>query len=150
MGNAEPGWYDDGTGRQRWWDGTRWSGHVADLSGPEVELLSEEAPAAKPGWYDDERGRWRWWDGSGWTTKTRFIGEHHSLAGITVSGAWIHFGDASQPIAGVVATYKSSGEIIIDGVQARWHAQADVQQESRARAFVEWVNSVSRHYDERR
>lgn len=23
------GWYDDGSGRQRWWDGTRWTEHVA-------------------------------------------------------------------------------------------------------------------------
>lgn len=152
MGNAEPGWYDDGTGRQRWWDGERWSGHVADMSGPEVALHTDESarPKAKPGWYDDQHGRLRWWDGSQWTAKTRFIGEHHSFAGVTVSGPWIHYGDASQPIAGVVATYKSSGEITIDGFEARWHAQAPAQQDSSARDFVDWVNSVSRHYDERR
>ena len=24
-----PGWYDDGTGRQRWWDGVQWTDHFA-------------------------------------------------------------------------------------------------------------------------
>ncbi len=24
-----PGWYDDGTGRQRWWDGVQWTSHYA-------------------------------------------------------------------------------------------------------------------------
>ncbi len=25
MGNAQAGWYDDGAGRQRWWDGEKWT-----------------------------------------------------------------------------------------------------------------------------
>ena len=32
-GTIEPGWYDDGSGRHRWWDGTRWTGDHVDLSG---------------------------------------------------------------------------------------------------------------------
>ncbi|KAA0959401.1 DUF2510 domain-containing protein [Microbacterium sp. ANT_H45B] len=32
------GWYDDGSGRQRWWDGTQWTEHFAPLAA--------EAPAA--------------------------------------------------------------------------------------------------------
>lgn len=27
---AEAGWYDDGSGRQRWWDGQQWTDRVAD------------------------------------------------------------------------------------------------------------------------
>lgn len=27
---AAPGWYNDGSGRQRWWDGAQWSAHFAD------------------------------------------------------------------------------------------------------------------------
>lgn len=27
---AAPGWYDDGTGRQRWFDGNMWTNHYAD------------------------------------------------------------------------------------------------------------------------
>lgn len=27
---AAPGWYDDGTGRQRWFDGTAWTNQYAD------------------------------------------------------------------------------------------------------------------------
>jgi hypothetical protein len=29
--SAPPGWYDDGTGRQRWWDGMRWTDHYAQV-----------------------------------------------------------------------------------------------------------------------
>lgn len=25
MGNAQAGWYDDGQGRKRWWDGEKWT-----------------------------------------------------------------------------------------------------------------------------
>ena len=25
MGNAQAGWYDDGSGQQRWWDGEKWT-----------------------------------------------------------------------------------------------------------------------------
>jgi hypothetical protein len=28
--SAAAGWYDDGTGRQRWWNGTAWTDHYAD------------------------------------------------------------------------------------------------------------------------
>ncbi|WP_228528726.1 DUF2510 domain-containing protein [Microbacterium sp. UFMG61] len=34
------GWYDDGSGRQRWWDGEQWTEHVA----PVVETPATEAP----------------------------------------------------------------------------------------------------------
>jgi len=28
------GWYDDGSGRQRWWDGTQWGQYAAETSSP--------------------------------------------------------------------------------------------------------------------
>lgn len=125
MGNAEAGWYDDGTGLQRWWDGTKWTEHYADMSGSRVELHSDAPvaiPAAyadaastvavAPGWYDDKRGRVRWWDGHRWSSKTRSSPTAHSFAGITVDGGWIHYLDASQPAAGVFATYETAGAIV--------------------------------------
>ncbi|UFS59064.1 DUF4041 domain-containing protein [Subtercola endophyticus] len=30
MANAAAGWYDDGSGRQRWWDGTQWTEYFQD------------------------------------------------------------------------------------------------------------------------
>ena len=29
MTTTPPGWYDDGHGAMRWWDGARWTEHVA-------------------------------------------------------------------------------------------------------------------------
>lgn len=35
--NPAPGWYDDGSGRQRWWDGTAWGPFAtAQASSPEA------------------------------------------------------------------------------------------------------------------
>lgn len=31
--NPEPGWYDDGTGRQRWFDGTEWGQYAQSFCG---------------------------------------------------------------------------------------------------------------------
>lgn len=31
--STPPGWYDDGSGRQRWWDGTQWTDHYLDEQG---------------------------------------------------------------------------------------------------------------------
>jgi hypothetical protein len=106
---AEPGWYDDGTGAMRWWDGSRWTEHYADF-GFGVELRTGPAPASSPtaaGWYDDGRGRMRWWDGRRWTAQSRFSGGEQSYAGVVVDGRWIHLGELSQPIAGVVAVVDS-------------------------------------------
>jgi hypothetical protein len=33
---AVSGWYDDGSGRQRWWDGSMWTPHYADQQGQHV------------------------------------------------------------------------------------------------------------------
>lgn len=55
---APAGWYDDGSGRLRWWDGQMWTEHYYAAS-PRV--------AAPAGWYDDGSGQQRWWDGQDWT-----------------------------------------------------------------------------------
>lgn len=33
MSDVAPGWYDDGGGAMRWWDGSAWTEHVADTGG---------------------------------------------------------------------------------------------------------------------
>lgn len=50
---APPGWYDDGSGLRRWWDGTAWS-----------ERYEQKPP---PGWYPFDPQRQRYWDGQAWT-----------------------------------------------------------------------------------
>jgi hypothetical protein len=42
-----PGWYDDGTGQTRWWDGAAWTQHVAPVAEPVVES-APAAPEAAP------------------------------------------------------------------------------------------------------
>lgn len=41
------GWYDDGSGRQRWWDGERWTDHAAPAPGTETATPAHapDAPA---------------------------------------------------------------------------------------------------------
>lgn len=111
-----PGWYDDGTGKQRWWDGVRWTEQFIDLRDPRIELRTDAGPAAAgtagPGWYDDHRGRRRWWDGRRWTTSVRYSGEEQQLAGVVIDGRWIHFGDLSQPV-GEVAASVDSGDALL-------------------------------------
>lgn len=145
MTDIAPGWYDDGSGRQRWWDGSRWGGDVADLTGSIVELHAAERQAAPAGWYDDTRGRQRWWDGAQWTARWRFSGRETVFAGVVVDGSWIHYGDASQPIAGVMAK-TGSGELRIEGLEGVWVAPVAPALAGEAQRFAAWVNETSRHY----
>ncbi|MFG6491121.1 DUF2510 domain-containing protein [Microbacterium sp. P03] len=107
MVTAEAGWYDDGTGRHRWWDGTRWTDQFVDFTDPEVVLHTDSRPlgptTGTSGWFDDGRGRSRFFDGRQWTSQTRFSPEARECAGIVVDGRWIHCGEASLPVKDVVA-----------------------------------------------
>ncbi len=110
----EPGWYDDGHGKQRWWDGSGWTEHFIDLGDRDIELHAGAAPAGTAaGWYDDGRGRQRWWDGARWTDAARFSGTEDSFAGLVVDGRWIHFGALSQPVSGVTAASVESGAALL-------------------------------------
>ncbi|WP_431071756.1 DUF2510 domain-containing protein [Microbacterium phyllosphaerae] len=40
------GWYDDGSGRQRWWDGTQWTEHFAPIAEPAA--AEAESAATEP------------------------------------------------------------------------------------------------------
>lgn len=42
---SAPGWYDDGSGRQRWWDGQQWSNHYASDSAQPSALPLQNAGA---------------------------------------------------------------------------------------------------------
>ena len=113
----EAGWYDDGSGMQRWWDGIRWTEHYVDLREPYIELRDDAVPTAPtaPGWHDDGRGRQRWWDGIRWTDATRFSGDERALAGLVVDGRWIHFGALSELIGGAHAEYTSGADLLRRG-----------------------------------
>jgi hypothetical protein len=73
------GYYDDGSGQQRYWDGQQWSGAAnAAVAGevptaadpPRARTDSESSSAAThAGWYQDATNpsQMRWWDGTAWT-----------------------------------------------------------------------------------
>jgi len=42
------GWYDDGSGRQRWWDGTQWTENYAPVQGGEEAGVAVAAAPAAP------------------------------------------------------------------------------------------------------
>jgi len=42
------GWYDDGHGRLRWWDGQRWTEHTAPLSRPAAPTQAARPQAPEP------------------------------------------------------------------------------------------------------
>ncbi|QNA93053.1 MULTISPECIES: DUF2510 domain-containing protein [unclassified Microbacterium] len=42
MTTTPAGWYDDGSGRQRWWDGQQWTEHFA----PDAAAPADQTPAA--------------------------------------------------------------------------------------------------------
>ncbi|MDQ0642140.1 DUF2510 domain-containing protein [Microbacterium murale] len=48
MMTAPAGWYGDGSGRQRWWDGARWTEHVFDPVPAPVAETAETLPAFAP------------------------------------------------------------------------------------------------------
>lgn len=114
-GTIEPGWYDDGTGRHRWWDGTRWTGDHVDLSETRIEVRTDAVlstpTAAAAGWFDDGHGRVRWWDGRKWTTHTQVGADARDYGGVVVDGRWIHFGAHSRPVRDVAASVATVGEI---------------------------------------
>ncbi len=41
MTNAAPGWYDDGAGRQRWWDGQAWTDQYQDSPAAPAGILDQ-------------------------------------------------------------------------------------------------------------
>lgn len=61
MSDVPPGWYPDGAGKTRYWDGGQWTDHVQGSGDEEVES------GIAPGWYSDDSGSTRYWDGDRWT-----------------------------------------------------------------------------------
>ena len=69
-------WYPDPFGRheRRYWDGSKWTDHVASRGRQEVDPPVDAPPVAvspqiPADWYPDPYGRHerRYWDGSRWT-----------------------------------------------------------------------------------
>lgn len=55
MGNAQAGWYNDGSGRERWWDGQAWTDSYRDpqpqdggLSGLVSRIEADAVAGAQP------------------------------------------------------------------------------------------------------
>ena len=56
MGETQAGWYDDGTGKQRWWDGEKWTDDVQEppadpgggMGGMVCKIQAEAVAGAQP------------------------------------------------------------------------------------------------------
>lgn len=73
--NVAPGWYDDGSGTLRWWDGYAWTEMTqqpvyAHAPAAPQQQVAPEAPTSA-GWYSDGTGLERWWNGISWSDATR-------------------------------------------------------------------------------
>jgi hypothetical protein len=56
---APAGWYDDGSGRQRYWDGIRWTDHYADTYlPPQAEPVAAPAASASAPARKSRKGMW--------------------------------------------------------------------------------------------
>lgn len=51
---APAGWYDDGSGNQRWWDGIQWTAHIVTGPPPAAERQAAESPTPPVPPSDDE------------------------------------------------------------------------------------------------
>lgn len=154
MSAPEPGWYDDGHGKQRWWDGAAWTEHYIDLRETDTELHT--TPTADP----------------------------DVFAGVVVDGRSIRFGALTQPISDAAASLDTGAELLRRGRLAKpstarvlygpsglitprllrrvvvpettflvvevggqmWLAPVRQEQATRGRQFVAWINASAQHY----
>ena len=136
-----PGWYDDGSGKQRWWDGRRWTAdvrysgqeqdfagividgrwiHFGDLSQPvaevEASVDSGDALLRRPAFTRA-------------AVERRMFGPTGPITPRTINRA----------------ISRMAPHVVIGGAQV-WVAPYVTAHEAEARRFVAWVNSSAQHY----
>lgn len=57
MAEVAAGWYDDGSGRQRWWDGTTWTEHYLDAQPGQAPAVAEARGGAVADWAKNQAQR---------------------------------------------------------------------------------------------
>lgn len=119
MSQTPPGWYDDGQGLLRWWDGTQWTEHTHDL--PVTPTPPEQIGGAEP---PEE-------DASASPTE-----EPPATEGQTVLDPAAALGLGEPPAAGV-PDYHSYGATQTDTVPAGYPGgYAGAEPEKKSRAWV--------------
>lgn len=87
---AVAGWYEDGSGHQRWWDGFRWTEYLLperpEVRQAPVHGLGQSNKTSPAGWCVDGNGVNRWWDGSNWGQPAQAFGAaYQDLGTLTFS-----------------------------------------------------------------
>ncbi|MDY0910680.1 DUF2510 domain-containing protein [Microbacterium sp. CFBP9034] len=140
--SGEQGWYDDGRGRRRWWDGARWTDAVR-YSGEEQSLGGIVVD-----------GRW-----------IHYGASSHPVAGAVATqetGAeLLRRGRLAKPAtartllgpAGPITPHllrrsvsADARYLLVEVAGEVWLATVPPGQDAAARQFTSWVNSVSEHY----
>lgn len=120
---APAGWYDDGSGRLRWWDGQQWTEHYH---------VGNPRTAAPAGWYDDGSGRQRWWDGQEWTEHFQGSQSHMPIGS---SAAAISGPTATAPSRDVEAAFATP---TLSMSRAEWQERVRTMLMARAISDVQW------------
>lgn len=149
----EAGWYDDGHGKQRWWDGTRWGEQFVDLSEPEVQLhAGSDAQDSFAGIVVDGRG-------------IRFGALSSPIAGaaayVETGAELLRRGRLGRPATARVlygpagpitprllarSVSRETGYVLVEVAGQVWLAPFPSGQEVQAGRFVAWVNASGQHY----
>jgi hypothetical protein len=139
---SAPGWYDDGRGRTRWWDGTRWT-DAARFSGDEESLAGVVVD-----------GRWMHFGASSQpvagaraecATGADLLRRGSLAAPATARTLLGPFGPITPRLL-KRAVAPTALYLVVQAAGEVWLATVPAGQEAAAGRFATWINTVSDHY----
>jgi Protein of unknown function (DUF2510). len=101
-----PGWYPDGRGNRRWWDGSEWTDDVTGLQ-PAVSQAMSVFPAGMP----VQGGRSGWWIAGGIAVAVLLVAGAFGVAALGPGSAGLTHGRAAALSAGTADFYTFTGPL---------------------------------------